>query len=439
MNEPVENPSPSASAFGDWAIKRLTKRWKIVVGLALLGGLATCTSTYLRTPEYLGRTSVFFPSKSSVLGPMQLVDAASAAAALTGSGPSPLRVYESFLLSQTAVKSIAKANGIKRGILLGKRSIDSDLRSSIITVSYVDADKERNLRVLRSHIAELAKINRKVAFDTAVDDASVIKGRLKDAESQLKKSEDELIKFQATLVSAPNITTQQGGAITAIPETWSSELIRLRLEQARVDTQLAKSKERVRMLASLPRDIPSELPPIRRMSPKLQEAEYDLAVKKLTLGPQSPQIRKLETQIAALRQEMEQEIRTYLEGVNVGIIDPSVTEGSLPQLLVQKASLAGQIAGLNKLANVAPEETVNLNRRFRQLALQASVVQQLTTQALTVSLQAQRDPNRWVVLDDPYVEDSPANKSYTRMGLAGLFLGTMFGCLVALIVRERPR
>lgn len=439
MNEPVDHVSLPAPTFGDWATERLAKRWKSIVAVAFLGAVAACAYTAYRPAEYTGHLSIFFPSKNSVLGSTALVETTSPAAALTGSGPSPLRVYESFLLSETAVRSISSANNMRRELLMGKRSIDSDVRASVLAISYSDGDKERGLRVLRSHITELAKINRKVSFDTAADDAAVLRKRLRSAELQLKKSEDELIKFQDSLISAPSITSQQGGTITAVPESWAADLVKLRLEGAKVDAQLSSSKDRIRMLAKLPRDIPTELPPIKRLGPLLEESEYQLAVKKMTLGPQSPEIIKLEKSISAMKDQMETEIRAYLEGVDGGIIDPSVTQGSLPQLLVQKAAVDGQIAGLSRLANVAPEETVKLNRRFRQLALQAGVVQQLTTQVLTVSLQAQRDPNRWVVLDDPWMEEKPSNKSYLRMALSGALVGTILGGIFALLRRERRR
>lgn len=403
-----------------------------------MGALISLGYTLFRPAEYAGRVSFFFPSKVSVLGSNAIVDNAGggAAAVLSGGGPNSLRVYEAFLTSETAVRDIAGANRLRREAFVRKRTLEDDARANVLTVTFYDQDKERNLSVLRSHVKELAKINAKVSFATSQDDINVLKRRLRDAEASLKIGEDDVIRYERSLVSAPAISSGSSGAITVTPQAWAADLDKLRLEAARVDNELATSRERVRMLASVPRDTPSELPPVKRLGPAMEKAEYDLALKRLTLGPESPEIRRLEKSISVLHKQMEREIRTYLNGVNAGIIDPSVTEGSLPQLLVQKASLASQIDFLSRLANVAPAESVKLSQRYRKLALQTAVIQQLTSQVLEVTLQAQRDPNRWVVLDDPWIDEKPSNKSYGRMGLAGLLIGLIIGSAVAIYKRE---
>ncbi len=433
----TSSEEPNVSAERDWVVERISRRWFQVTVLGVFGAIIACAYTAFRPAEYAGRVSIFFPSKPSVLGSSGLVDSSlgGAAAALSGGTPNSLKVYEAFLASETAIRDICAVTNVKREVFVAKRSLEDDSRSSVLTVTFNDRDRTHGLQVLEAHVHELEKINRKVAFDTSQDDISVLRRRLQDAEAKLKRSEDELVVYERSLVSAPSISSGMGGAITATPESWAAELVRLRLELARVDTALESSKERVRMLANLPRNIPTELPPVKRFQTLLRDAEYQLAIKRLTLGPDAPDIRKFTRSIAVIRKQMEGEIRTYLQGVNSGIIDPSVGEGSLPQLLVQKTTVAAQIEVIGRLAKVAPVESVRLNRRYRELALQGTVVQQLTTQLLQVSLQAQRDPNRWVVLDDPWVEDKPSNKSYLRMGLAGLVIGAIIGCLFALTKR----
>ena len=405
--------------------------------IAVAGAAAALIYTAIRPAEYAEHVSFFFPSRPSVLGSNSLVEgsAGGVAAALTGSSTSSLKVYEAFLGSETAIRDICAATGVKRDLFVAKRALEDDGRANVLTVNFNDRNRDHGLRVLDAHIRELGKINRKVSFDTSQDDMDVLDARLKEAKRELKHSEGELIQYERSLVSAPSISSGMGGSITATPESWAAELVRLRLEQAKVDTALDSSRERVRLLALLPRDIPTELPPVKRFQPQLRDAEYQLAYKKLTLGPRSQDILRLEKSIHVIRTQMENEIRTYLRGVNSGIIDPSVSEGSLPQLLVEKTSVAAQIEVVSHLAKVAPIESVRLNRRYRELALEGSVVQELTTQLLQVSLQAQRDPNRWVVLDDPWSEEKPINKSYIRMGLAGLLIGAVAGSLLALGLR----
>ena len=101
------------------------------------------------------------------------------------------------------------------------------------------------------------------------------------------------------------------------------------------------------------------------------------------------------------------------------------------KLLVERMSISAQINALSRVARFAPSESVNLNHRYRKMALQGVVIQTLTQQLLEVTLQAQRDPNKWVVLDEPWIEEKPSNKDFLRMGLAGLLIGTVLGGLLA--------
>ena len=445
MIENGQSESVPHSTETGWATERLLKRWKGVTFVALVFAVLAIVYTASRPARYDGHVSIFFPTKQSVLGAGGLLEAAgassSAAALLTGGAPTPLRVYEGFLASETAVRDLARLSGLKREQFVASRQFDDDARASVLTVTYGGRDRGVILRVLKGHVDELSKINRKVSYDTSLDDLKVLNARLQNAKRNLKASEDDLVVFQKGLVSAPNVSASANGILTASPATWSSELIRVRFDLARVESQLATSRARVRMLASLPRDAAQELPPVQRRLPDLKKYEDDLAIARLTMGPQSATILRLNARVEVLRREMEEEVRNYLNGIDEGIIDPTADpreeKDGLPRLIVQKASLALQADALAKIAKVAPAEAIDLNRRFRDIALQSTVVQQLSNQLLQSKIQSQRDPNKWVVLDDPWVEEKPTNKSFTRMGLAGLLVGAVFGAFFAMLLPLR--
>jgi len=113
--------------------------------------------------------------------------------------------------------------------------------------------------------------------------------------------------------------------------------------------------------------------------------------------------------------------------VNANLIDPSVADGEMPALLTSRTVIDSQISVLRRLATAAPAESMQMNRLYAQVNLQSGIVQQLTNQYLTASLQSQRDPNRWVILDEPWVSPKPVNKSYGRGALIGIFCGLFLG------------
>ena len=76
-----------------------------------------------------------------------------------------------------------------------------------------------------------------------------------------------------------------------------------------------------------------------------------------------------------------------------------------------------------------------MNRLYARVNLQSGIVQQLTNQYLTAPLQSQRDPNRWVILDEPWVNEKPINKSFGRGALVGLVLGFLVGTAWAVSTR----
>jgi uncharacterized protein involved in exopolysaccharide biosynthesis len=408
-----------------------------VAACAVVGATVGIVMTAMRTPEYAARMSVFFPARASVLGSTGLGEGGSlgAAAMLGSSGPSPLRIFQAFLESETAVSDIRKAFNFKRKDLLENRALDADPRTNVLTVTFIDPDPKRAQRVLHKHVEELRRINSKVSFNTMEDDLRVIRNRLDQARRKMSETEAKLVAYQRNTISAPTVSTGPTG-VSSTPASWAQSLIQLQMEQERIDRTLSASKARVQALAKMSSDVPSELPPIKRLRPKLLDISYELELKRRTLGPQAPEVTRLEAQLRVTQKALTTELQAYMTGVNTNLIDPSTPEGQIPALLTSRTVNDAQISVLRRLAQAAPTESMQLNRLYSQINLQAGIVQTLTTQYLTASLQAQRDPNRWVILDEPWVDDRPVNKSFGRTALVGAFLGLFVG--VALAVIRRP-
>ena len=433
------------------ATDRLTLPWRSIATLAALGALVSATVTLVRPAEYAARMSIFFPTRSASLGggAAEAVSMASAASSIIGSGPSPLRIFEAFLSSETAISDFRKSFGMKRQDFIENRALDSDSRTNVLSITFIDHDPLRARKVLDMHVTELRKINSKVSFNTMEDDLKVLAAQLENSKRRMTNLDSQLVTTQRGAISAPTFTAGPGG-IASTPAPWAQKLIALQLEQERIDKTLLASKQQIKALAKSP-DLPTDLPPVRRLRPRILDLTYQLETKRRTLGPEAPEVTRIEDELQVARAELQKEIAAYLQGVDRNLIEPGMAppsgaanseEGTgdtaLPMLLTKRVANEAQIAALRRLTQAAPGESMALNKLYRQVNLQAGIVQTLTNQYLMASLQAERDPNRWVILDDPWTDDRPTNKSYGRAALVGAAIGAILGVLFGLFRRPRP-
>ena len=438
MTDESQNVPPTPSVLRKWPM--------LLVG-ALIGAVVSVGVTLVRPAEYAGHMTVFFPSRPSVLGSNTLVDSGGGALALAGGGgATPLRVFQAFLESETAVRDICASLKIPRKDFNESRGIFADPRTSLLSVTYTNTKPEFARKVLQSHVQELQRINSKVSYSTVKDDLRVLKDRMDAARKRIDELQTQLVSAQRTTISAPTLAAGPDG-VTSTPGGWAQLLIKLQLDQDRIDRTLTSSKALVQTLSRSP-NLPSDLPPVKRLRPRILDLTYEIETKRRTLGPEAPEVTRLEDQLQVAQNELQKEIKAYLQGVNQNLIEPTTSTGpsigtepettedaGLPKLLTRRVANEAQIAALRRLADAAPAESMKLNKLYGQIGLQSTIVQTLTNQYLTASLQAQRDPNRWVVLDDPYVDEKPTNKSFSRMGLMGALLGALAALL---LVMRRP-
>jgi uncharacterized protein involved in exopolysaccharide biosynthesis len=104
---------------------------------------------------------------------------------------------------------------------------------------------------------------------------------------------------------------------------------------------------------------------------------------------------------------------------------------------LERVSLEAQIAAVSRLAKLAPAESIKLSQLTRVVTTQSTIVQQLQAQYQLASLQADRDPNHWEVLDDPRVDDKAVNKSFSKNGILSLIAGLALGAIAALFAPKR--
>jgi len=58
---------------------------------------------------------------------------------------------------------------------------------------------------------------------------------------------------------------------------------------------------------------------------------------------------------------------------------------------------------------------------------ETAIVAQLSEQTTIARIQADRDPNRWTLLDPPRIDERPVNKKFSRNGALGAIVGLIAG------------
>jgi uncharacterized protein involved in exopolysaccharide biosynthesis len=152
----------------------------------------------------------------------------------------------------------------------------------------------------------------------------------------------------------------------------------------------------------------------------------------------------LTTDIKNLKDELKSEVSAYVSSVDKGLIDPTAAPGSSSQgaavsgMLERQVSLESEIDALSQLAKVAPSEQGTLAHLTLQVSIQSDLVRQATLQLEAARLQSLRDPNKWSLLDPPWVDPKPVNKKYFQISLFAIVGGLLLSCIWAINFGRKP-
>lgn len=440
-----ERPDELPSFFGEiWKGRKILA---IFLGVALVLG---AIYTLFIPPVWEAKATLVFPTRPpSILGASGFADQASLAASLVG-GATPLKVYTGFLESDRTLDTVSKAVDMDRLTVKDMRDISDSSTQSTITVTAKSRDPELAKKVVALHLKALDEINEDVAEPMYSDDLNVLRNAVAKQRVRITDAEERLRDFQKHSETAPTITpigTGKDAEVLALPGTWDLQLRQAEIQLDGINGRIESAQSRTRQLAATSADLPSDLPPAKRWRSVLSDLEYQLRVKEITLAPTAPEIVSLKKQIGVTRAHLKTEIAAYVKAVGNGNIDPTgdstseaqsgvgsqPAKASLPSLLTERVGVEAQIAALDKLAKLAPDESVQLSRLLRDVATQGAILQQLEAEEQVAQIQAKRNPNHWEVLDTPRIEDKAVNKSFSKNLTVALVLGLILGCIGALL------
>lgn len=410
-----------------WARRKLALS---VAGLTIVAGIAY---TVFAPSVWEAKATIVFPVRTpSILGAGNFEQ--SGLAASLGGGPTPLKIFGGMIESERALGYVAEMSGLPRRSVKEMRSLQDQAMQNSITISARHTDAALAKKVVGLHLDALRKINNSVNKPLVANDAFVLKKQLEDQRARLLKSENLLLAFQQTALTAPSVGTSGAGkdsTIVANTGRWNEMLRSLELQFVTLDTSIKDAQIRLNKVSSSVKDLPASLPPVEKWRGRLTELQYELKVKEITLAPEAPELVKLRQTIKVTESNLKSELGKYTTAANAGMIDPSN--------LTQRAALEAQISAVKRLAKLAPAEAIKLSQLTRDVTTQGAILQQLQGQYQLADLQSDRDPNHWEILDEPRVDEKAVNKSFSKNGILSLLSGCALGTLVALFAPRRKK
>ncbi len=425
----AQNPLEATPVFASlWVRRRLVF---FVLGLSLVAGIAY---TIFAPAVWEAKATVIFPVRQpSVLG-LASGDASALSSAL--GGPTPVRVYAGILESTRTIDFVSKSTGLSRLDVRQMSKVLDQAMENTITVTASSRNPELAKRIVALHLQAMDSINQDLNLPQAENDVEVINERLVEEQKRIDENEAALLAFQSTAVTAPSVTptgTGKDSTLVASPSRWVSAQRDLELQYARVESEIGQIQAWSTKVASDGKTLPTPFSGAERWRTALTDLEYELRVKELSYAPTSPEVKKLRAQIAITRTQMEDELSNQVKATQEGLVDQSSVGGQrLPGLIAERVVLDAQIQAVKRLADLAPAESVELSRLLRNIATHTTILGQLQGQLQVATIQKTRDPNKWEILDEPYVEDKALNKSFLRNCTMSLFLGSILAMALCL-------
>ena len=432
MSQPNEDELQSVFAI-IWERKKILFS---VIGLAVLAGIGY---TLIAPAIWEAKATIVFPVRTPSLLGSGSFEQSGLAATLSG-GPTQLKIFSGMMESDTALNFVAKQVGLTKREVKDMRNLSEQAAASSIDISARSTNAVQAKAIVAAHIQALTNINNTVSKPLVSNDSEVLKNQVDEQKKKLAKAEQTLLAFQQTAVTAPSIVAGGAGKdLNIVPNAgkWADMEKSLELQLVQLDSSIRDGESRMNQISKSKKDLPVAIPPVEKWRGKLTDLVYDLRIMGLALADSAPEMVKLRQSIDITKAELEKEIVKYSKAATEGLVDPTGLGNKLPSFLTQRVSLQAQLSAVKKLATLAPAESIRLSQLTRDVTTQSAILGQLQGQYQLASLQAERDPNHWEVLDQPEVDDKPVNKSFSKNGMLSLIGGIALGSLFALIAPQR--
>ena len=338
-----------------------------------------------------------------------------------GGGDTSLAMFHKVLESERVLTMVQRQTGYSAKDVRRIRHVEEDAKGGSITISVVDRDRNKALRINHAMLNALGTIVNQLMLPSKGRRVSMLENSLTSYQNQLAGAERRLEKFNRTALTAPStlgsVSTGAGASSASVPTVaapfrYQDQITTLETQLKSLDARLSANQQKSQQAGQAG---VSEFPAVETWEKQLVEVEGRLSAARAAYREDSPEVVRVKTEYDNVRQAEQRDIDRYLKAVEGRVV------GGPAVLDQERQGILSQIASIRALAAAAPAETTEYQRLAREVAQLTGLVSQLRLEYAQAKLDSQDDPNRWVVLDQPSVADEPVNKNFVRnVGLAAL-------------------
>lgn len=335
-------------------------------------------------------------------------------------GPDPLAVLKGVLESRTATDAMSIRVGIDRKKVERMLKINPDTAINQLIVTAHDQDRDLALRLTQAAVKTLDELNKKMGFSLASRQADILHQEVVRRRADLKAAEDALPALQRRLKTAPDPTAPDvGQSYVRRVQTLTYQLDDVRKQ---IDTAHGLAREKARPAIELP----TGLPEIQALRDKLNGAEYDLRVGEAKFAKGSPQLDELRIRFEKAQGLVRQEVLKRAQAIQSNV------DVNMVNLQAKEILLAWELDYARTQASRAPNEAIDLQRAIRDIKEKDTVLQRVVDQFEKSQIEADVARVRWSVLETPFLQEKPVNKSYAVNVGAAAVIGLIIGMMLAI-------
>ncbi|MCG9895587.1 MAG: hypothetical protein MH204_08950 [Fimbriimonadaceae bacterium] len=404
MTDPEAN-SPAAPSL----LRKMQTRWRLCAAI-VAGSLAVGVALHFLTPPtWRAVGTILIAQRDSAPG---------VASAIPGLAQDPIRILAGVLESERAKTNVSEALKIDYEDL--SYVVRANPANGQITITKVDENREIAAQIVEKLIEQLGEIETEIGFTEADREARNLKTALEERRKVMADLELQVVAFMRSAKTSPDPDNPLAA------QQYVTQLKDLQIQKASLEAQLEALKQNSIKLAQrgakLPVDSTSDLSAWRR---KLDDAVYQLNVLRISEGERSPSVMKAKETVRVAEAELQKQAARALQAANEGV------DAQYLDVLARKVVVDSQIASLTPLVEKAPDEGLQLQRLRTQLDTAMGAVELAERKYETARLNADASRVKWSVLDQPYVERRPVNKSLFRTGVVFLLIGLALSALAA--------
>ncbi len=386
----------------------------IVVGAVAIG----VGWTLLKPAEWRASATLLLPRDDQAASGL-------AASAIPGLSQDPIRTISGVLESRRALDGVMAETKQEREDL--DYVVKTDPATGQIAISWIHRDKELAVKVVESLIAQLRAIEAEVGFTVADREAANLEAALRSRQDAVLGIEARLLEFAETSTTAPDSEKPLSSL------AYVRQLNELQIELASLEQQLLTTSQNKARAASqggdLPNDVSDDVAKWRR---QLDDDKHALELLKISLADTAPEVQAAAKKVKATQEELDRQVAKAVRANQEGI------DSEHRNLLSRKASVEAKIKELEPLVAVAPQEGVAYQRLLSEYQQAGSTLEQARQRYEAARLRSEAMRVRWTMLDEPYIEEKPTNKSLTTAGLQFGALGLVLAALAAWWTSRKP-